>query len=82
MEGLAITPDGRRLVGIMQNALIQDGGPTVRIVSIDIGSGRTREYAYTLTTGSGVSEILAVNDHQFLVTSVTARVWATGPMPR
>jgi len=67
MEGLAITPDGRRLVGIMQNALIQDGGPTVRIVSIDIGSGRTREYAYTLTTGSGVSEILAVNDHQFLV---------------
>src|SRR5262245_24294964 len=67
MEGLAITPDGRRLVGIMQNALIQDGGPTVRIVTIDIGSGRTREYAYTLTTGSGVSEILAVNDHQFLV---------------
>jgi hypothetical protein len=67
MEGLAITPDGRRLVGIMQNALIQDGGPTVRIVTIDIASGRTREYAYTLTTGSGVSEILAVNDHQFLV---------------
>ena len=67
MEGLAITPDGRRLVGIMQNALIQDGGPTVRIVTIDIDSGRTGEYAYTLTTGSGVSEILAVNDHQFLV---------------
>jgi Esterase-like activity of phytase len=67
MEGLAITPDGQRLVGIMQNALIQDGGPTVRIVTLDIGSGRTREYAYTLTTGSGVSEILAVNDHQFLV---------------
>jgi len=51
----------------MQNALIQDGGPTVRIVIIDIDNGRTREYAYTLTTGSGVSEILAVNDHQFLV---------------
>jgi hypothetical protein len=67
MEGLAITPDGRRLVGIMQNALIQDGGPTVRILTIDVASGRTREYAYMLTTGSGVSEILAVNDHQFLV---------------
>jgi hypothetical protein len=51
----------------MQNALIQDGGPTVRIVTIDIASGRTHEYAYTLTTGSGVSEILAVNDHQFLI---------------
>src|SRR5262245_21013377 len=67
MEGLAITPDGKQLVGIMQNSLIQDGGPTVRIVTIDTGSGQTREYAYTLTTGSGVSEILAVNDHQFLV---------------
>lgn len=67
MEGLAITPDGKTLVGIMQNSLIQDGGPTVRIVTIDIPSGRTREYAYTLTTGSGVSEILAVNAHQFLV---------------
>lgn len=67
MEGLAITPDGQKLVGIMQNSLMQDGGPTVRIVTIDIPSGRTREYAYTLTTGSGVSEILAVNAHQFLV---------------
>ena len=67
MEGLAITPDGKKLVGIMQNSLIQDGGPTLRIVTIDIPSGRTREYAYTLTTGSGASEILAVNDHQFLV---------------
>ena len=67
MEGLAITPDGKKLVGIMQNSLIQDGGSTVRIVAIDLRSGRTREYAYTLTTGSGVSEILAVNDHQFLV---------------
>jgi hypothetical protein len=26
MEGLAITPDGCTLVGIMQNSLIQDGG--------------------------------------------------------
>ena len=40
MEGLAITPDGRTLVGIMQNALIQDAnaGATklLRIVAIDI----------------------------------------------
>ena len=26
MEGLAITPNGRTLVGIMQNALLQDNG--------------------------------------------------------
>jgi len=67
MEGLAITPDGTTLVGIMQGPLIEDGGTTVRIVTIDIATGTTHEYAYTLTTGSGVSEILAVNDHEFLV---------------
>ncbi len=74
MEGLAITPDGRTLVGIMQNALIQDaseGGAAknlLRIVTIDIASGRTtHQYAYLLTTGSGVSEILALNNHEFLV---------------
>ena len=68
MEGLAITPDGQTLVGLMQGPLIQDGGATVRIVTIDIATGTTHEYAYTLTPpGSGVSEILAVNDHEFLV---------------
>ena len=40
MEGLAITPDGRTLVGIMQNALIQDASDgaskLLRIVTIDI----------------------------------------------
>jgi hypothetical protein len=74
MEGLAITPDGKTLVGIMQNALIQDaneGGDAsnlLRIVTIDIRSGRvTHQYAYLLTTGSGVSEMLALNNHEFLV---------------
>jgi hypothetical protein len=74
MEGLAITPDGTTLVGIMQNALIQDaseGGAALnllRIVTMDIGCGcATHQYAYLLTTGSGVSEIVAINDHEFLV---------------
>src|SRR5215468_11385325 len=73
MEGLAITPDGNTLVGIMQNALIQDasqGGAAanlLRIVTIDVANGTTHEYAYLLTTGSGVSEILAINSHEFLV---------------
>jgi hypothetical protein len=74
MEGLAITPDGRTLVGIMQNALIQDaaeGGAAanlLRMVTIDILTGRTtHQYAYLLTAGSGVSEILALNDHEFIV---------------
>lgn len=72
MEGLAITPDGKTLVGIMQAALLQDASikaseKMVRIVTIDIATGTTNEYAYKLTTGSGVSEIVAINNHQFLV---------------
>jgi hypothetical protein len=78
MEGLAITPDGRTLVGIMQSPLIQDGGTdgaTTRIVTIDIRTGATHEYAYEFDNiGSAskpkygtASEILAVNAHEFLV---------------
>jgi Esterase-like activity of phytase len=73
MEGLAITPDGKTLVGMMQAALIQDaleGGAAkklLRIVTIDIRTGKTHEYAYLLTDGSGVSDIVALNQHEFLV---------------
>ena len=74
MEGLAITADGKTLVGIMQNALIQDnneGGAAknlLRIVTMDIACGcTTHQYAYLLTTGTGVSEIVAINNHEFLV---------------
>jgi hypothetical protein len=35
---------------------------------VDITSGATiHQYAYLLTTGSGVSEITALNDHEFLL---------------
>jgi hypothetical protein len=74
MEGLAITPDGTTLVGIMQNSLEQDAAQKgvaakmLRIVTIDIASGTvTHQYAYGLTTGTGVSEILALNNQEFLV---------------
>jgi len=74
IEGLAITPDGTTLVGIVQAALIQDAkqkgdaAKLLRIVVIDLASGDViHEYAYKLTTGTGVSEILALNNHEFLV---------------
>jgi hypothetical protein len=74
LEGLAITPDGKTLVGIVQASLLQDAIPggnsakVLRIVTIDIATGATtHEYAYKLTTGSGVSDIVALNDHEFLV---------------
>ena len=77
MEGLAITPDGKTLVGAMQAALIQErdyqvgatnpNGKIIRLVTIDVATGATKQFAYKLTTGSGVSEITAINDHEFLV---------------
>jgi hypothetical protein len=78
MEGLAITPDGRTLIGAMQSPLIQDGGTdgaVTRLLKIDVLTGATHEYGYPLTnigTASKpkyptISDIVAVNDHQFLV---------------
>jgi len=80
MEGLAISPDGTTLFGMMQNALLQDAALTpgtidrvsvnTRILKVDLASGRTEEYVYVLDAfnrGQGISEILAINDHEFLV---------------
>src|SRR5262245_19235944 len=73
MEGLAISPDGQTLYGMMQNALLQDEalipGSTdrrslfTRILKVDLNTGNTAEYAYRLDAsnrGQGVSEILAI----------------------
>ena len=72
MEGLALTPDGKTLVGIIQAPLIQDAAiraskNLLRIVTIDIATGTTHEYGYNLTTGSGVSDIVAVSNTKFVV---------------
>ena len=80
MEGLAISPDGSTLFGFMQNALLQDNGLSPgttnrlglnnRILKIDLATGETHEYVYVLDAinrGQGVCEILAINDHEFLV---------------
>lgn len=88
MESLAISPDGLTLFGIMQNALLQDGalnpgttdriGFNNRILTIDLVSGDTHEYVYRIEAtnrGQGVSEILAINDHQFLVVERDNRSW-------
>lgn len=78
MEGLAISPQGTTLIGAMQSPLLQDGGTDgrfTRIVTIGIRTGVTHQYAYELTNiGTAkkpkyptVSDILAINDHEFLV---------------
>ncbi|OYU72573.1 MAG: pyruvate-binding protein, partial [Burkholderiales bacterium PBB5] len=73
MEGLAITPNGQTLYGFMQSPLAQDGGDGGRynrIVQIDIASGTVKQFAYDNRIGTknyNSSELLAINDHQFLV---------------
>lgn len=77
MEGLTITPDGKTLVGIMQSALTQaDAGKpksvaVTRIVTEDLRSKKTREYAYVLDNpkdrGTAVSEIAALSATRFVV---------------
>ena len=82
MEGLAISPDGSTLIGFMQSPLAQDGGDGGRynrIVTINVATGATQQYVYdnyistdptggaTLNKTYNSSEIVAINDHEFLV---------------
>ena len=88
MEGLTISPDGRYLFGLMQNALIQDNGLNyaplaltppeppgrrglnTRLLKVDLKTGATWEYVYVVDAignGRGLNDILAINDHEFLV---------------
>ena len=80
MEGLAVTPNGKLLVGIMQANLEQDDTGNLRIVTIDTRTGEIHEYAYLLTDGSDVSEILAINDHQVLVEERDGKGMADTPL--
>lgn len=92
MEGLAISPDGGKLYGIMQSPLLQDGGldaalkrvgANVRIVEIEIATGALREFLYPLhDKGYGVSEIVAVNDHEFLVLERDGKAGASAGFKR
>jgi hypothetical protein len=75
MEGLAITPDGKTLVGFVQSPLLQDGGDggrANRIVTVDKATGETHQYCYDnhlddTNKNYNSSELLALNSHEFLV---------------
>jgi hypothetical protein len=74
MEGLAITPDGKTLVGMMQSPMYNptkaavSSSTVLRILTFDIATGATKQYAYLMdnTTLTGVSDIVAVNATTFL----------------
>ena len=77
-EGLAISPDGRYAYAVLQAPLVNEGGNAagvtgnfVRIVRFDLLTGLSdAQYAYQFSTnaqGRGVSALVAINDHEFMV---------------
>src|ERR1043166_3913922 len=73
-EGLAISPDGKFAYAILQSAMLDEGagnGAGHRIVKFDTATGKAvAQYAYQLDTaaqGRGISALVALNDHEFLV---------------
>lgn len=75
MEGLAITPDGKTLVGIMQfplhnpSASAITGSLAIRILTFNIATGETKQYIYMMDRANlqAVSEITAISNSTFLV---------------
>ena len=74
-EGLAITPDGKFVYAMLQSPTLQEGGASngryTRIVKFDSATGQAvAQYAYLLDRsgqGQGISSLVALNDHEFLV---------------
>jgi len=74
MESLTITPDGKTLVGLMQNPVdnpdtsIRKTSRLNRLVTFDPRTGASKQYAYMIdATTAVVSEIAAVTDRTFIV---------------
>jgi hypothetical protein len=76
LEGIALSPDGKTIVGAMQGPLVQDGrieknkclGVWTRWIVIDSASGKSKQWAYKLDDEStGISEVLWADTNRFLV---------------
>jgi len=73
MEGLAVTPDEKTLVGIMQSTMYNPDKQTkkldvTRIVTVNLETGETAQYLYKQEKAQNAnSEIAALSDHEFLV---------------
>ncbi|MCI4667031.1 MAG: esterase-like activity of phytase family protein [Bacteroidia bacterium] len=74
MEGLTITPDGTKLVGIMQSALynpdksVKKYAKICRIMTFDLTTSQTQQYAYVQDyPGLALSGICAISNDKFLV---------------
>lgn len=76
LECLALSTDGRALLGLMQGPLLQDGrregkkilGRRCRLLEVQLGSGALREFVYELDSeANGNSELLAIDSTRLLV---------------
>lgn len=77
LEGIAITPSGRYLVGLMQSPLLQDAelnekgkrvGLNARLVRIDLQTGKQQQFVYRQENANyKMHEILAIDETEFLV---------------
>jgi hypothetical protein len=93
MEGVCITPDGKKVVAVLQSPAVQDGqhrnnSRNTRILVYDIDPASPTanqlvgEYVYFLTLmgarATGLSDVLALNHHQFLVVERDSRGQGSG----
>lgn len=98
-ESIAITPDGRTLWSMTENALAQDDlpatvehGSRARMLSFDLDNGKAgAEYVYEvgpvpfppvkpgLFSTNGVSDLLALSDHEFIAIERAYAVDAATP---
>lgn len=74
MEGLAITPNERTLVGVMQSTMYNPSGAgatnrtLTRIITFDLRTGTTKQYLYHQDANNlSNSEIVALSNTEFLV---------------
>ncbi len=76
MEGLAITPDEKTLVGIMQSTMYNPSkavkvNDIVRIVTVDLADGTVSQYLYKQEkTQNSQSGIVALSNTEFVVIGV------------
>lgn len=73
-EGLAVSPDGKFAYAMLQSAMLDEGGGNGtlnRIVKFDVDTGNAvAQYAYQMKRsgqGQGISALVALNDHEFMV---------------
>jgi len=86
MEGLAITPNEKTLVGIMQSTLYN---PTrirtdlTRILTFDLETGETKQFLYRQEKSNlSNSEIVALSSSEFLVVERDGKFSGEGPVQK